>query len=457
MMLDCIWVPEFARAGWLLDLTSRLQPDELAPYFPTAVAAATYRGRVWALPWNMNVGLLYYRADLLAQLRPAPAGDLRGAGRAGPPHPRRRAEPGARRLPVAGQAVRGAGGQRAGGALGGRHEALGRGRRGLPGPGARGRGAALPAPPHRDGREPAVDHRRRRGAHAARVRRRPGDLPPQLALRARSLRGAGLGGARQGGVRAAAAAAPAASGAPARRAARTSACRARAAIPSWRWRWRGFSRASARSARSRWAPRSSRRVRRSTAIPSWCAVTRRCRAIRDLTLAGRPRPVDPVLPDALDDAPARAVGGARRREDARARDRATSATRLEYFLRAAAMTGREARRAAARRSSARGAGARWRSARSPSIPASGCCGSRSSSACPIFGIVALRGPRATTPSSPRIRASGAPRASRRLHRRCPWRSSSCWASRRRWRFAPSSAGAGSRSRCCSWRGRCPPW
>jgi multiple sugar transport system substrate-binding protein len=72
MMLDCIWVPEFARAGWLLDLTSHLQPDELEPNFPSAVASATYGGRVWALPWNFNVGLLYYRADLLAKygLRP---------------------------------------------------------------------------------------------------------------------------------------------------------------------------------------------------------------------------------------------------------------------------------------------------------------------------------------------------------------------------------------------------
>jgi multiple sugar transport system substrate-binding protein len=72
MMLDCIWVPEFARAGWLLDLTPHLQPGELAPFFPSAVASATYGERVWALPWNFNVGLLYYRTDLLAKygLRP---------------------------------------------------------------------------------------------------------------------------------------------------------------------------------------------------------------------------------------------------------------------------------------------------------------------------------------------------------------------------------------------------
>ena len=72
LMLDVIWVPEFTRAGWLLDLTSFLAPSELAPHFPAAVEAATQSGRVWALPWFMNVGLLYYRRDLLDKygLRP---------------------------------------------------------------------------------------------------------------------------------------------------------------------------------------------------------------------------------------------------------------------------------------------------------------------------------------------------------------------------------------------------
>jgi multiple sugar transport system substrate-binding protein len=65
LMLDVIWVPEFAEAGWLLDLTPHVGPAELAPHFPAAVEAATWRGRVWAMPWLMNVGVLYYRADLL--------------------------------------------------------------------------------------------------------------------------------------------------------------------------------------------------------------------------------------------------------------------------------------------------------------------------------------------------------------------------------------------------------
>jgi multiple sugar transport system substrate-binding protein len=67
MMLDVIWVPEFARAGWLLDLTESLVPGELEAHFPAAAEAARWNGRVWALPWNFNVGLLYSRADLLAR------------------------------------------------------------------------------------------------------------------------------------------------------------------------------------------------------------------------------------------------------------------------------------------------------------------------------------------------------------------------------------------------------
>jgi multiple sugar transport system substrate-binding protein len=67
MMLDVIWVPEFARAGWLLDLTPSLDPHELDAHFPAAAEAARWNGRVWGLPWHFNVGVLYYRADLLAR------------------------------------------------------------------------------------------------------------------------------------------------------------------------------------------------------------------------------------------------------------------------------------------------------------------------------------------------------------------------------------------------------
>ncbi len=67
MMLDVVWVAEFARAGWLLDLSPWVGKEELAPHFPSTLEPATWNGGVWALPWLMNVGVLYYRADLLAR------------------------------------------------------------------------------------------------------------------------------------------------------------------------------------------------------------------------------------------------------------------------------------------------------------------------------------------------------------------------------------------------------
>lgn len=72
LMIDVIWVPEFAQAGWLLDLSPWVTRQELAPHFPAAAAAAVWRDRVWGLPWNMNAGVLYYRADLLAKYGLAP-------------------------------------------------------------------------------------------------------------------------------------------------------------------------------------------------------------------------------------------------------------------------------------------------------------------------------------------------------------------------------------------------
>src|SRR2546423_5574522 len=67
MMLDVVWVAEFARAGWLLDLSPWVTRAELEPHFPSTIAPATWNGRVWAMPWLMNVGILYYRADLLGK------------------------------------------------------------------------------------------------------------------------------------------------------------------------------------------------------------------------------------------------------------------------------------------------------------------------------------------------------------------------------------------------------
>lgn len=65
LSMDVIWVPEFARAGWLRDLSSLLQENEREEFFKGPMQAVTYQERVYAIPWYIDAGLLYYRKDLL--------------------------------------------------------------------------------------------------------------------------------------------------------------------------------------------------------------------------------------------------------------------------------------------------------------------------------------------------------------------------------------------------------
>ncbi|MCX5009889.1 extracellular solute-binding protein [Streptomyces sp. NBC_00555] len=60
--LDVTWVPEFADAG----LVRRL-PDDLvdADVIPSVAATAGWDGKLYAVPFNSDVGLLFYRRDYL--------------------------------------------------------------------------------------------------------------------------------------------------------------------------------------------------------------------------------------------------------------------------------------------------------------------------------------------------------------------------------------------------------
>src|SRR5215470_5061425 len=62
---DVIWVPKFAAAGWLLDLTGRPSPADIQDYLPADFRAGTYRDRLYRIPAFTDAGILYYRKDLV--------------------------------------------------------------------------------------------------------------------------------------------------------------------------------------------------------------------------------------------------------------------------------------------------------------------------------------------------------------------------------------------------------
>lgn len=70
LQLDVVWAPEFAAAGWIRSLDAFHPPT--GDLFESAVAANRWRGALYALPWFIDVGMLYWRTDLM----PAPPDSL---------------------------------------------------------------------------------------------------------------------------------------------------------------------------------------------------------------------------------------------------------------------------------------------------------------------------------------------------------------------------------------------
>jgi multiple sugar transport system substrate-binding protein len=63
--IDMIWAQEFAKAGWIAPLDEVLTLAERDEFFPGPIEAATFQGRLYAVPWYVDAGVLYYRRDLL--------------------------------------------------------------------------------------------------------------------------------------------------------------------------------------------------------------------------------------------------------------------------------------------------------------------------------------------------------------------------------------------------------
>jgi multiple sugar transport system substrate-binding protein len=63
LQLDVVWTPEFAAAGWLLPLDRF--GSSVDAFFPATIDANRWAGALYALPWFVDVGLLYWRRDLM--------------------------------------------------------------------------------------------------------------------------------------------------------------------------------------------------------------------------------------------------------------------------------------------------------------------------------------------------------------------------------------------------------
>ncbi|MCL9762602.1 extracellular solute-binding protein [Frankia sp. AiPa1] len=81
---DVIWLAEFAAKNLALPLDDQFDRAFWSRFDSTLLDASTYRGRVYAVPYFANRGLLYYRPDLMTRIgRPPPTTweELAGAAR----------------------------------------------------------------------------------------------------------------------------------------------------------------------------------------------------------------------------------------------------------------------------------------------------------------------------------------------------------------------------------------
>jgi len=65
MRIDTIWIAEFASAGWLEPMDSYINLDQRESFIQVIEKISVFRGKLYAIPWNANIGILYYRKDLL--------------------------------------------------------------------------------------------------------------------------------------------------------------------------------------------------------------------------------------------------------------------------------------------------------------------------------------------------------------------------------------------------------
>jgi multiple sugar transport system substrate-binding protein len=67
LLMDVTWTAKYARAGWLLPLDRYLGPEALEPLVAGARQGNRIDGQLWRMPLVADMGLLYWRTDLMDQ------------------------------------------------------------------------------------------------------------------------------------------------------------------------------------------------------------------------------------------------------------------------------------------------------------------------------------------------------------------------------------------------------
>src|SRR5690349_7964592 len=63
--LDVTWEAEFAEAGWIVPWTGADKAAAEKDTLPTMLNTSTWNGQLYAVPYNTNTQLLWYRSDLV--------------------------------------------------------------------------------------------------------------------------------------------------------------------------------------------------------------------------------------------------------------------------------------------------------------------------------------------------------------------------------------------------------
>jgi multiple sugar transport system substrate-binding protein len=63
--LDVVWTAEFAKAGWVAELPAGFLDEE--DFLDGPLQSVKYQGKMYAVPWFTDAGVLYYRRDLLEE------------------------------------------------------------------------------------------------------------------------------------------------------------------------------------------------------------------------------------------------------------------------------------------------------------------------------------------------------------------------------------------------------